>query len=139
MGRLPVPNTPPGDWRERLIWTSHAVGLIAFMLLGLVSLAQWGERSRVAGTSPLGIDRLPRSTALAGEMLIPPSAVEATRAGPVRAVRMPLPSVSSSREAVSHERFRRAALSRCKRVPGARTRQAVELIGHNGELCESVR
>ena len=114
MGRLSVPNTPQNDWPERLLWTSFAVGLIVFLLLGLVSLAQWGERSRVAGSSPLGIDRLPGSTALAGEMRIPPSALEAA----------------------SPARFQRAPLWRCERVPGVRTRQAVELIERNGELCE---
>ena len=139
MGRLSVPNSPQNDWLERLLWTSFAVGLIVLMLLGLVSLAQWGERSRVAGSGPLGIDRLPASTPLAGEMLIPPYALEATRAEPMPAKRVPLPSVSASLEAASPARFQRAALWRCKRVPGVRTRQAVELIEHNDELCEPAR
>lgn len=139
MRRLTVPNTPIHDWRERLLWTSLSVGLIALMLVGLVSLAQWGERSAVARSGPLGVDRLPGSTALAGELLIPNGALFAARRPGLRETPVALPAVSASIEVASPARFQRGTRWKCRSVPGVRTRQAVQLVERNGRLCEPGR
>ncbi|MEE3332544.1 MAG: hypothetical protein VX246_16880 [Myxococcota bacterium] len=135
MRQLTVPNAPIHNWRERLLWMSLSVGLIALMLLGLVSLAQWGERSAVARSGPLGIDRLPGSTALAGELLIPNGALVTARRPEFPEAPVALPAVSASIELASTARFQRGTRWKCHAVPGARTRQAVQLVERNGRLC----
>jgi hypothetical protein len=37
--------TQPDDWRDRLMWTSLSLCLLAFLLLGLVLLADWVDRN----------------------------------------------------------------------------------------------
>jgi hypothetical protein len=45
MGRTTI-HTATGSWRERLLWMSFAIALIALMLLGLLAIAELGEPLR---------------------------------------------------------------------------------------------
>jgi len=139
MRQLTVPDVPIHNWRERLFWTSLSVGLISLMLLGLVSLAQWGERSAVGRSGPLGVDRLPGSTALAGELLIPNSALITASRPELHETGVALPAVSAPIQVAPTTRFQRGTRWKCQAVPGARTRQAVQLVERNGRLCEPGR
>lgn len=72
MGRSSLPTTTgrtiTESWRERVFWTGLAVLLIAFLLLGLITLARWGD----ARGGPGAASGAPGVTGLASDLLLVP-------------------------------------------------------------------
>jgi hypothetical protein len=121
MGRDTI-RVPREDWRERLFWTSLAGALIALLLFGLVSLAEWGEST---GTKMAGVSAQPGSTSLMADSLIPPPA-------PPNPFSAPLPQLPAVGTA---PRAGRAPRPECGRGADEHTGRPEPLFAVRGELC----
>jgi len=118
MGRIQAP-TPREDWRERLFWGSLALLLIGFLLFGLVALARWGDAT--AALQAHG--RVPGSTSVLADLLVPPPAPPTPFASPVP----PLPEVGAAPRAA------RESLVYCNRERAGGPARPVALgpVGHD--------